>query len=206
METWFISDTHFGHRNVLRNEPEARPFASIEQHDEEIVRRWNATVAPTDMIYHLGDVSFGVEGLGILRRLNGRKRLVMGNHDNHPLALYAEHFESVHALASFRGQFLLSHAPLHPTELVRGKINVHGHLHSEMLTDPRYVCVSVEQTGLMPVNRDQILARAADAADRAEAERQARRHGRDVSRRPWRVRGAVLAPMPLCGEVIGAAP
>ena len=201
-EIWFAADTHFGHRNIIRSEAEARPFSTIEQHDEELVRRWNSVVSPDDIVYHLGDVAFGLENIATCGRLNGRLRLVMGNHDNHPVQAYLEYFESVHALVSFKGQFLLSHAPLHPTELVRNKINVHGHLHSEMLTDARYVCVSLEHTGLAPTNRDQILARAAAASQRMEEERMARRHGYEPARRPWRVKVGLETRRPAAAGLI----
>ena len=48
---WFTSDTHWGHANILKYDN--RPFATIDEHDEELVRRWNAVVAPGDVVYHL---------------------------------------------------------------------------------------------------------------------------------------------------------
>ncbi len=78
MTVWFTSDTHFAHRNVI--EFCKRPFASIEEMDEEIIRRWNERVEPGDRVYHLGDFAFGDHD-PYLSRLNGMKNLVIGNHD-----------------------------------------------------------------------------------------------------------------------------
>lgn len=80
---YFIGDTHFGHKNILAYDN--RPFSSIEHHDGEIIRRWNNKV--TDMnadVYMLGDVSwYGVEKtVEILNQLNGKKHLIVGNHDH----------------------------------------------------------------------------------------------------------------------------
>ena len=53
---FFTSDTHFGHANVIKFDN--RPFANIEEHDEELVRRWNAVVKPGDVVCHLGHVGW----------------------------------------------------------------------------------------------------------------------------------------------------
>lgn len=78
---WFTSDTHFGHANIIRLSN--RPFGSVEEMNEEIVRRWNEVVSPDDSVIHLGDVALGsiAESLPIVSRLNGAKMLVVGNHD-----------------------------------------------------------------------------------------------------------------------------
>ena len=79
-----ISDTHFGHKNILTflNEDgsRVRDFSSLEEMDELIVENWNKTVSDQDIVYHLGDVYFGA-GHQHLKRLRGRKRLILGNHD-----------------------------------------------------------------------------------------------------------------------------
>lgn len=81
MNVFFTSDTHFGHARIL--ELSNRPFDSIEHMNDEIVKRWNEVVKPEDMVYHLGDVALGPihDSLANVKRLNGRKILVLGNHD-----------------------------------------------------------------------------------------------------------------------------
>jgi Predicted phosphoesterase or phosphohydrolase len=79
---WFTSDTHWGHANILKYDN--RPFATIEEHDEELVRRWNAVVSPGDVVYHLGDVAWHKKAIDtdiLLARLHGTKILITGNHD-----------------------------------------------------------------------------------------------------------------------------
>lgn len=70
---WFISDTHFGHANILEYEKEARPFSSLEEMHEVMIERWNSVVQPKDILYHLGDFAFGRRGLSVASRLNGKK-------------------------------------------------------------------------------------------------------------------------------------
>lgn len=153
-----MSDTHFGHKKVIEFEREHRPFATIEDHDKELVARWNATVRTKDTVWHLGDVFFGGrDAHGILQSLNGTKRLVLGNHDAYPIAVYQQYFAKVFGAAELRG-CILTHVPVHPYQLdKRYRLNIHGHLHSKKLDDPRYRCVSVEQTNLAPMALDEVL-------------------------------------------------
>ena len=59
-EVFFIADTHFNHKRIveIREKERGRKFASLEEHDEELIRRWNATVGKKDTVWHLGDFSF----------------------------------------------------------------------------------------------------------------------------------------------------
>ncbi len=152
-----VSDTHFGHRKVIEFEPVHRPFATIEQHDRELVERWNATVKPKDTVWHLGDVYFGgKDAHAILGELNGLKRLVLGNHDVYPLEIYQRYFPKIYGAAEYR-HCVLTHIPVNENQLDRYERNIHGHMHSKKLDDPRYICVSVEQFDLRPVLFDTLL-------------------------------------------------
>ena len=99
MTTWFTSDNHWGHKNILKFCPDSRKFSSVEEMNQAMITRWNEQVKPKDTVYMLGDVFFyrPERALAIMRQLNGRKHLILGNHDkvivNHP-ELAAE-FESV---------------------------------------------------------------------------------------------------------------
>jgi calcineurin-like phosphoesterase family protein len=149
------SDTHFGHKRVIEFEPVLRPFASIEEHDRELVARWNATVKPKDTVWHLGDVFFGKDGHLVLAQLHGLKKLVLGNHDHYPLEVYQRYFSKIFGAAEW-GNCILTHVPVHPGQMRRYAGNIHGHMHSKKLDDPRYACVSVEHTGLAPVLMDTV--------------------------------------------------
>lgn len=81
MTTWFTSDLHLGHRNIIRYCD--RPFTSVAAMDAALTDRWNRVVAPDDTVWVLGDVAMGAidRSLGLVDRLAGRKILVAGNHD-----------------------------------------------------------------------------------------------------------------------------
>jgi calcineurin-like phosphoesterase family protein len=84
VKKFYVSDTHLGHERLLSMQP--RPFSSIEEHDEHIIKQWNSAVADADIVYHLGDFAFSLKQNAdrvreTFARLNGRKYLIIGNHD-----------------------------------------------------------------------------------------------------------------------------
>ena len=86
---WLTSDTHFCHDNIIQYC--GRPFANAEFMNEYLIEQWNSVVKPGDIVYHLGDVTLGLnhrnEFPRLVPRLNGSKRLIVGNHDTSPLIL-----------------------------------------------------------------------------------------------------------------------
>lgn len=78
---FYIADTHFGHEAILGHCE--RPFSSVREMDEFMIDAWNSVVGQEDLVYHLGDFSFGSPEYAkhVFRQLNGRKVLVLGNHD-----------------------------------------------------------------------------------------------------------------------------
>tara|TARA_R100001086_G_scaffold191630_1_gene109001 strand:- start:37 stop:567 length:531 start_codon:yes stop_codon:yes gene_type:complete len=163
---FFISDTHFSHTNILKFEAEARPFNTLEEHDEELITRWNSRVQPDDRLIHLGDVCFKpATRLGaIMSRLNGKKTLVLGNHDVAPMDEYMKWFERIMVTYKIpKTNVICSHYPMHPCQLEnRYNINVHGHCHSFHVDDPRYINISCENTGLFPISLDELKQRIVD--------------------------------------------
>lgn len=170
---FFISDTHFHHKNILTFKlgcgGHLRNFSSVEEMDETIVNNWNSVVRPQDKVYHLGDFSLG-KNPSIVCRLNGHKRLVRGNHDLHKLREYTAQknsFEEVYGVRHFKG-CVLSHVPLHPSCLARWGINIHGHLHANVVTngyfdmngepvvDDRYFNVAVERINYTPISVEEV--------------------------------------------------
>ena len=81
MAFYFIADTHFGHENALAFDN--RPFKTIEEHDETLIRNWNHAVGMDDEVFILGDISwYNVSRtIEIVRTLNGIKHFITGNHD-----------------------------------------------------------------------------------------------------------------------------
>ena len=169
---FLTSDTHFGHAGVtkfLRDDgTKLRPWDSVEEMDEEMVKRWNETVKPTDKVYHLGDVVINRKALSLMHRLNGDKVLIKGNHDIFKLTDYTQHFRDIRGSHVMNG-IILTHIPVHESNLYRFGANIHGHTHSNnvMMTDqygvtkidPRYLCVCVEQTDFRPILFEDALKR-----------------------------------------------
>jgi len=164
---FLVSDTHFGHTGVcrfVRNDgvTKLRPWDTAEEMDEFMVKAWNERVRPTDKVYHLGDVVINRKALGIMRRLNGDKVLIRGNHDIFKDEDYREHFRELRAYHVMNGM-ILSHIPIHSESLGRFGVNIHGHTHANRvmlpgfngkitdIVDVRYHCVCVEQTDFAPI-------------------------------------------------------
>jgi calcineurin-like phosphoesterase family protein len=180
--TFLVSDTHFGHAGVCRfthpDDPavKLRPWDNPDEMDEEMVRRWNERVRPTDKVYHLGDVVINRRALRTLHRLNGDKVLIRGNHDIFRDEEYRTYFRELRAYHVLNGA-ILSHIPVHEASLGRFGVNIHGHLHASRVKqavavddetgavvygydpDVRYHCVCVEQTDFAPILLDDVYKR-----------------------------------------------
>ena len=180
-----ISDHHLGHENSwkkfkLADGSPLRPFNSTEEMNEAMIERHNAVVRPQDTVYFLGDVVINKRYLELVKRMNGKKRLIRGNHDIFKDNEYRDvGFEQIHGVRVFVDQFIFSHIPLHPDCVTdRFRVNVHGHLHANQVMrkvsvrqgvldftpdideiDPRYLCVCVEQTNFTPLSFDEVEAR-----------------------------------------------
>lgn len=153
MPTYFISDTHFGHKNLLLFERKA--FATIEEHDEYIINAINKIVKHTDTLIHLGDVG----NVEMVRRLNGHKELILGNHDQRPIKEYLGYFAKVHEMPFyFKKNIMLSHEP-HPVP--EGVLNVHGHLHGAKLNSTNHLNISAWCVGYKPIEENEIYRIAA---------------------------------------------
>lgn len=164
---FLISDTHFGHSNILQfkrsDGSPVRSFASVQEMDEYMVEKWNSVVRPQDKVYHLGDVTMHKNSLDIIGRCNGHKRLVRGNHDDHKIKKYLEFFEEVYSTHRL-DRFLLSHIPLHPDGIGKAAANIHGHVHNSvpaLYYGPRYFNVSVEVIDYTPVALEDLKLRVA---------------------------------------------
>ena len=80
----------------------------------------------------------------------------MGNHDSYPTHLYLEHFNKLYGSVKIK-DVLLTHVPIHESQLNRFRKNIHGHLHSSILNDNRYINVSVERINLTPILLNDII-------------------------------------------------
>lgn len=161
--TYFTSDTHFGHRNIIKYCN--RPFSNEKEMDEALVANWNARVRPDDEVFHLGDFGFGKEEYldRILKRLNGKKYFVRGNHDKAMRGRILDHFESVREYAEINigGQkIIICHYPLVTWNKARhGSWMLHGHCHHTldwMNEDTTRIDVGVDGWNYAPVSMSQL--------------------------------------------------
>ena len=168
--TYFTSDQHFGHFNIIRLS--RRPFKTVEEMDETMVERWNAKVRDDDTVYVLGDLFFRAATVEpILKRLKGRKHLVLGNHDPSWTGRVdlADYFESVQTLkeGSVGGRLItMCHYPMLSYPQARRGYMIYGHIHNNTGDDywplimrrPRMLNAGVDVNNFEPVAFDELLA------------------------------------------------
>ena len=132
---FFTSDTHFSHANIIKYCD--RPYKSVDEMDEDIIRRWNETVKKDDVVFHLGD--FGMVNQkkleSIIGRLNGQIYLIKGNHDGNWNTDGLFKLVRQHMVINVDGVLAyLSHCPLlsYGGEMLNGRrfIQLYGHVHS----------------------------------------------------------------------------
>jgi calcineurin-like phosphoesterase family protein len=157
---FFISDTHFGHANICKftrdDGTPLRPWDDIDQMDSDFISKWNKKVSKTDLVYHLGDVVMNRKHINIVAALNGRKRLVLGNHDTCTPEEYAKYFERVYGAYKFEDMWL-THIPIHEDSIFpRTNINIHGHLHAKQVPSSAYFNVSVELIDYEPIALEEL--------------------------------------------------
>jgi calcineurin-like phosphoesterase family protein len=163
---YFIADPHWRHHNIIKftnNENKlVRPFQSVEEMDELIIKNINEIVRVCDKLYILGDIVMNRKCLNILNKINTKKLiLIRGNHDIFKLKDYLPYFKDIRAYKVMpKHGIIFSHIPIHPNQLEgRFTLNVHGHMHHNKLDDPRYMNICPEIIGYMPISLEEILER-----------------------------------------------
>lgn len=137
---YFTSDTHFGHRNILKYCSGTRNFKTIEEHDEALVALWNKTVDPGSRVYHLGDFGFGSRDylVSIINRLNGHKHFIRGNHDKSFPFRMSDYLEIKvpDAEMDIKQNIMLFHYPIAIwNKRHHGSWQLHGHCHGTFPSD-----------------------------------------------------------------------
>jgi calcineurin-like phosphoesterase family protein len=159
MTLWFTADTHFGHASII--EYANRPWATAEEMDEALVERWNSCVQPNEDVWHLGDFAVGLKVDQIeevLRRLNGRIHMVLGNHDERGLGKNASGFVNKGLLASVdygiadlkhhRQHVVMSHYAMTVWNRSHfGAWMLHGHSHGSLNPEPTLLRMDVGVDG-----------------------------------------------------------
>lgn len=135
-KVFYISDLHFGHKNILAFDN--RPFKTVEEHDEELICRWNNKVGIDDDVWILGDISWynSTKTIEIFKRLNGIKHLCIGNHDKKLLRnkgirdLFAEIVDYKEIQFDNGEGIVLSHYPIPCyNNHFYGWYHLYGHVH-----------------------------------------------------------------------------
>lgn len=163
---YMTADPHFSHYNIIKYEK--RPFENTDEMDNVMMEKWNKRVKEEDTIIMLGDFCFKrPEGIKeLLSRLNGKKKIIRGNHDLHMtntkwLSLgfdealtKGKSSEAYYLLEKDGYQVALSHYPLENCPY----FNVHGHVHSKIegIDQSNHYCISVEWTDYAPVSWEEI--------------------------------------------------
>jgi calcineurin-like phosphoesterase family protein len=186
---FFTSDTHINHKNICRGTTEwayssefrTRDFQNLEAMNSAIIDNINARVGQDDILFHLGDFSFGGHQNipGFRQRIVCQNvHLIYGNHDEHiqkntndyqSLFSSVQHYleleivRSVHNIlgGTRRYNFVLSHFPIASWNNIRKNwMHLHGHVHLEKgkrLGPGKMIDVGVDGNDLMPYDLSEII-------------------------------------------------
>lgn len=160
---YFTSDLHFDHAKII--EYCKRPFDSVEEMNKTIVENINSVVTDKDTLYILGDICFSKRTTYFLEQINGRKIIIMGNHDNDNDMLEASRKNIIDWRKSYcefkyyKKRFILFHYPIEFwNKGFYGSIHLHGHSHnSKPLTVKNRIDVGVDAWNYKPVSIDEIM-------------------------------------------------
>ncbi len=169
MATYFASDYHLGHTNVIKYD--GRPYKTVHEMDEAIIANHNSVVSDEDDFYFLGDFSFSKNRTEeYLQRLNGNKFFIKGNHDNHAIIkLYKQYGTYLGELAevTIDGKLVvLCHYAMRVfNKSHRGAFHLYGHSHHSLPDDPHSLSFDVGINGegynYTPISWDYVKKRMA---------------------------------------------
>jgi calcineurin-like phosphoesterase family protein len=152
---FFISDLHTFHKNIIQFDD--RPFKDLDEMHFELIKRWNDVVSDDDIVFHLGDLSFGrsESAKWFVHSLNGKIHHIMGNHDRMKDIIKLDRFEAVYEYGTeiwikdedidARGSggyqhIIMSHYPILSWNRAHyGSFHLHGHCHGSLIKEmPKY--------------------------------------------------------------------
>lgn len=182
---WFTSDTHYNHTNICsattkwNNPTTIREFKTLEHMNSHLVGNINEVVGQDDILFHLGDWSFGgFESIEHFRNQIVCKNvhIITGNHDHH---IEKNHegcqrlFSSVNKYLDLivkwsnghagydEQRFALMHFPIASWDnMARGCIHLHGHVHftpAKRLQVGKMMDVGCDGNMLYPIQMQEVL-------------------------------------------------
>ena len=169
MKTWITSDTHWGHQNIMKFCPvsRARFRTEVDYMNEAMVREWNDLIEPADLVYILGDVAFlpAQKAAEYMKRCNGTKILVEGNHDRKALndPTFRKCFKEVHKYLdiNYNGtKVVMFHYPIAEwDQMHRGAVHFHGHLHGGTSGMEKFRCrdMGMDATGMIAISMEDAI-------------------------------------------------
>lgn len=175
MKYFFTSDLHFQHTNIMKFCPESRGmFSNVDEMNEAVVKAFNSKVSEEDHTFIIGDLVFGKiqSGIEYLKRLNGTKTIVTGNHDRkliaHPQFQAQKGLMGITEIVSEK-LFTIDNIYIHMyhfpisewDQCHRGSFHLHGHQHSpksQKITH-RKMDVGVDSNNLEPYSWEEIKQR-----------------------------------------------
>lgn len=190
MKSWFTSDTHYFHKNVITYC--ARPFVrpdgqpAIEQMHRTLIQNWNEVVGPRDTVFHLGDFAFGsvTQIADVRKKLEGRIVLIRGNHDRSTQSMLQAGFDEVHDRLEIEldgYKLYLAHIPLFKNEqpATEGKQRrykpeytheppkyydywICGHVHEKWQRRGKIINAGVDQWDFRPVDMATLVTDSKD--------------------------------------------
>lgn len=150
---FFISDLHLSHKNILKFDN--RPFEDLQEMHVELIKNWNSVVGDEDIVYNLGDLSFGNDELSkwFLYSVKGRIHHIMGNHDRLKDIKKLDRIEKIYEYGteitvedelsddrSGKSHIIMSHYPiLSWNRAHHGSIHLHGHAHQNLFRNKDYI-------------------------------------------------------------------
>ena len=167
---FYISDPHFGHANIIRLC--GRPFNDVDEMDRVLISNWNSRVSNGDDVFILGDLAFRNEKPVefYLDRLNGKKHLIVGNHDRSWMKEFENngYFENIDNLlysVDNGRQVTLCHYPMVSWPHERKSYMIFGHIHNTVGQDywsviknsPRMLNAGADINNFMPVTFEELV-------------------------------------------------
>ena len=183
---FFTSDTHYNHANICSatttwNEPvTCREFKTLEHMNAHLVGNINEVVGQDDILFHLGDWSFG--GFEQIQKFREQivcrnVHIITGNHDHHiennrencqmlfsSVNKYLDLVVKYNVGTPLMGEqrFALMHFPIASWDnMARGAIHLHGHVHFKptmRLQEGKMMDVGVDGNNLYPIDMSEVVS------------------------------------------------